>query len=203
VSSSIADPNPEDTSPDTNSTDTSNQTSTTTSASLDTGDEVPGDNLTAAQPADVTTEVTAGLDETATYLLSRQDGNWVAREVTPLITDDLDTNGQVVIQLVRTPATLLGPAVHPAARQHVDGVCRLRDLNTYGMSDQFGDPRGSDYPEPVRETATDLLATIWTATWRYGISSTEWYEVANLPLGCLDMAVHLANRPHRHAATSD
>lgn len=40
--------------------------------------------------------------------------------------------------------------------------------------------RGSS-PEPNRETATALLATLWRATWRYGISSSEWYEVTSRP----------------------
>jgi hypothetical protein len=181
--------------PEYKSTDATTQTGTDAEVAASTA---------GSQPDRPYEHLAGGLDESGTYLLSCQDGSWIAREVTPLITDDLDTNGQAVIQLTRTPAALIGPATHPAARHQVEFVCAMRDLNTYGMSDQFGEPKGTDYPEAVRGTATWLLATIWTATHhRYDIAAYEWNENTALIPACLDMAVHLTNRPQRHAAADE
>jgi hypothetical protein len=193
VSSSIPDTNPEDI-----STDATAQTGTGTGTDAEVAASTAG-----SQPDCPDEHLAGGLDESGTYLLSCQDGSWIAREVTPLIIDDLDTNAQAVIQLIRTPAALIGPTTHPAARHQVEFVCAMRDLNTYGMSDQFGEPKGTDYPETVRETATNLLATIWTATGRYDIAAYEWNEHTALIPACLDMAVHLTNRPQRHAAADE
>jgi hypothetical protein len=55
---------------------------------------------------------------------------------------------------------------------------------------------GRQMPAVLEETAGDLLADLWAAGLRHGVTPEDWRQTTSLPTACLD-ALTLVERRHR------